>query len=202
VFEEKSMNKNGIRVAVILGSVRPDNYTARAAALVIDELRSREIHVDVIDPRAITLPLPGTGTSPDAEAMQQTVRDATALVMCTPEYHGGLSSVIKLMIENMGFPSAMSGKPAALLGVAAGRIGAIKSLEMLRSICSHVGCHVLPAPVSVARVQEKFDDDGSVLDPAVEKSVRSLATNILDYLDRHVCPLITLEAMVREVAPA
>ena len=47
------MNENGIRVAVILGSVRPDNYTARAAALVIDELRSREIHVDVIDPRAM-----------------------------------------------------------------------------------------------------------------------------------------------------
>jgi FMN reductase len=150
----------------------------------------------------MSIPLPGTGTSPDTERMQETVRDAAALIVCTPEYHGGLSSVIKLMIENMGFPSAMSGKPAALLGVAAGRIGAIKSLEMLRSICSHVGCHVLPAPVSVAHVQEKFDEDGRVLDPAVEKSVRSLATNLLDYLDRHVCPLITLEAMVREATPA
>ena len=192
------MNESGIRVALILGSVRPGNYTARAAALVVDELRSRDIHVDVIDPRAMTLPLPGTGTSPDAEAMQQTVRDATALVMCTPEYHGGLSSVMKLVIENMGFPSAMAGKPVALLGVAAGRIGAIKSLEMLRSICSHVGCMVLPGPVSVANVQKEFDADGNVLDPAVEKSVRGVATNLIDYLHRHVCPRVALEAMVRE----
>ncbi len=192
------MNDTGIRVAVILGSVRPDNYTARAAALVVDELRSRDIHVDVIDPASMTLPLPGTGTSPDVERMQEIVRDATALVMCTPEYHGGLSSVIKLLIENMGFPSAMSGKPVALLGVAAGRIGAIKSLEMLRSICSHVGCLVLPAPVSVANVQKMFDADGTVLDAEVEKSVRGLASTVLDYLNRHVCPLVTLEAMARE----
>jgi FMN reductase len=196
------MNQDGIRVAVLLGSVRPDNYTRKAAALVVDELRSRGVQVDVVDPAGMRLPPPGTGSSPDAERMQEIVRDASALILCTPEYHGGLSSVIKLMIENMGFPSAMSGKPAALLGVAAGRIGAIKSLEMLRSICSHVGCHVLPAPVSVANVQKAFDEEGRVLDPAVEKSVRSLATNILDYMDRHVCPLITLEARVREAAPA
>ena len=140
------MNETGIRVAVILGSVRPGNYTRMAAGLVVDELRARDVHVDVIDPSSMELPLPGTGGSPDAEKMADVVRGATALVMCTPEYHGGLSSVMKLVIENMGFPSAMSGKPVALLGVAAGRIGAIKSLEMLRSICSHVGCLVLPGP--------------------------------------------------------
>ena len=192
------MNESGIRVAVILGSVRPGNYTGKAAALVVDELRSRNIHVDVIDPASMQLPLPGIGTSSDAESMADIVRDATALVMCTPEYHGGLSSVIKLVIENMGFPSAMVGKPVALLGVAAGRIGAIKSLEMLRSICSHVGCMVLPGPVSVANVQREFEADGNVLDPAVEKSVRGVATGLIDYLHQHVCPRMTLEAMVRE----
>ena len=81
---------------------------------------------------------------------------------------------------------------------AAGRIGAIKSLEMLRSICSHVGCLVLPAPVSVANVQKVFAADGTVLDAEVEKSVRGLASTVLDYLNRHVCPLVTLEAMARE----
>mgnify|MGYP001825698686 FL=1 len=194
----ESEGRDGIRVAVILGSVRPDNYTAKAAALVVDELRSRGVHVDVIDPGEMNLPMPGTGSTPDAERMQEIVRGATALVLCTPEYHGGLSSVIKLVIENMGFPSAMSGKPVALLGVAAGRIGAIKSLEMLRSICSHVGCLVLPAPVSVANVQKEFNAEGDAVDPAVEKAVRGVATTLLDYLHRHVCPMVTLEAMVRE----
>ena len=194
------MNEDGIRIAVLLGSVRPGNFTGKAAALVIDEFRSRGVHVDVIDPADMELPLPGTGSSADAERMQEIVRRATALVLCTPEYHGSLSSVIKLMIENMGFPSAMSGKPVALLGVAAGRIGAIKSLEMLRCICSHVGCLVLPGPISVAGVQQAFAEDGSVLEEGVEKSVRGLTDTVMNYLDRHVCPRMALEAMVREGA--
>ena len=36
---------------------------------------------------------------------------------------------MKLVIENLGFPSVLAGKPVALLGMAAGAIGAIKSLE-------------------------------------------------------------------------
>jgi chromate reductase len=200
--EGLSMAQGGIRIAVLLGSVRPGNYTSKAAALVVDELRNKGIEVDVIDPAEMELNLPGLGDTPDAERMQDLVRDATALVVCTPEYHGGLSSVMKLMIENMGFPSAMSGKPAALLGVAQGRIGAIKSLEMLRSICSHVGCHVMPATISVPNVRKAFDEEGRVLDPAVEKSVRGVAINLVDYLHRHVCPLVTIEAMAREGQPA
>lgn len=196
------MHENGIRIAVILGSVRPGNFTAKAAALVVDELRSEGVHVDVIDPAVLQLALPGAGTTPDAERIQAIVLSATGLVLCTPEYHGGLSSVIKLVIENLGFPSVMRGKPVALLGVAAGRIGAIKSLEMLRSICSHVGCLVLPGPVSVANVNKAFGADGTVLDAAVEKSVRGVATNLLDHLHTNVCPRVALEAMVREGASA
>lgn len=102
------------------------------------------------------------------------------MVLATPEYHGSFSGMLKLMIENLGFPSALAGKPVALLGVAAGRIGAIKSLEQLRSVCSHVGCVVLPGPVSVALVQQVFDRDGNCLDRAVEKQVRRVAGNLLD----------------------
>src|SRR5262249_26692430 len=121
----------------------------------------------------------------------------TAVVLATPEYHGSLSSVMKLVIENLGFPSVLAGKPVALLGVAAGSIGAIKSLEQLRSIASHIGAIVLPLPVSVANVQQVFDSSGHVLDPAVEKLVRSLARSLMDYIHRNLCPTVTLERLLR-----
>ena len=57
------------------------------------------------------------------------IRRSTGVVLATPEYHGSFSSVMKLMIENLGFPSVLAGKSVALLGVAGGSIGAIKSLE-------------------------------------------------------------------------
>src|SRR6202040_2603253 len=100
--------------------------------------------------------------------LQSAVNAATGVVLVTPEYHGSFSSVMKLVIENLGFPSVLAGKPVALLGVAAGSIGAIKSLEQLRSIASHIGAHVLPMPVSVPNVQKVFDPSGRVLDPGVE----------------------------------
>jgi hypothetical protein len=61
-----------------------------------------------------------------------------------------------------------------------------------------VGAIVLPGPVSVARVREAFDAEGAVKDPKVEKRVRGVATNLMDYIERHICPAVTLEAMVRE----
>ena len=108
----------------------------------------------------------------------------------------------KLVIENLGFPSVLAGKPVALLGVAAGSIGAIKSLQHLRGVVSRVGGIALPLPVSVANVQQVFDASGRCLDPAMEKLIRGVGRNLLDYLKQSVCPRITLERLLREGAAA
>jgi chromate reductase len=195
---------NGIRIAAVVGSVRPGNYTAKALALVVDELRTqKKVLVDVIDPAQLKLPLPGESTvDPGVERLQKSMREATGVILSTPEYHGSYSSVIKLVIENLGFPSGLSGTPVALLGVAAGQIGAIKALEHLRSVCSHVGAIVLPGPVSVAGVQQVFDENGRCLDEKIEERIRAVATHLLDYINTSICPRVALEAMVREKVSA
>lgn len=190
---------SGIRVVVIQGSVRPGNFTAKAAAFVLDELRKETVAVEVMNPAELDLPLPGLDSGANGpKALRRAVSEATGVIFVTPEYHGSFSSVIKLVIENLGFPSVLAGKPVALLGVAAGRIGAIKSLEHLRGVCSHVGALVLPSLVSVADVQSLFDAEGRCLDAAVEQQIRSVATNLLGYIHGYICPRVTLERMVRE----
>ncbi len=189
-----------IRVVVLSGSVRPGNYTARAVALVMDALAEMEgVEATWIDPAGLTLGLPGQAVEgSSAAALQETVRHATGVVLATPEYHGSYSSALKLQIENLGFPSELSGKPVALLGVAAGAIGAIKALEHLRSVVSHIGGIVLPGPVSVAGVQGVFDEEGRCTEPGVEQRVRGVARTLVDYIQETICPRIALEAMVRE----
>ncbi len=192
-------HEEGIRIVTILGSVRPGNMTGKALALVNDEIQKQErVTLEFIDPAKLELAPPGkAGDQAAAEALRQAVRRATGVVLSTPEYHGSFSSVIKLVIENLGFPSDLSGKPIALLGVAAGAIGAIKSLEHLRSVCSHVGGIVLPGPVSVAGVNTVFDDQGQCLDERVEQRIRGTATNLIHYIQQNVCPRIALENVVR-----
>jgi FMN reductase len=194
--------ESGIRIAIVKGSVRPGNFTAKAVALVVDELERQHVEeVQVLDPAELNLALAGMpGEHSRADELQAAIAGATGVVLATPEYHGTFSGVMKLAIENMGFPSALAGKPVALLGVAAGRIGAVKALEQLRGVASHVGAIVLPGPVSVADVQSHFDADGHVADQQIEASIRSVATNLLGYIERNICPRSCLEAMVREAA--
>ena len=59
-----------------------------------------------MDPRHLNLPGPGSETD-DAKSMQEIVGAATGVILSTPEYHGSYSSAIKLVIENMSFPSGL-----------------------------------------------------------------------------------------------
>jgi len=125
------MNKHTKHIVVITGSARPHNFTMKAALILVEELKKNSsITFEVIDGAALKLPLPGTAfVESSHEMLQEKARHATGIILASPEYHGGISSVMKLIIDHLGFPSALAGKPIALLGVAAGSIGAIKSLE-------------------------------------------------------------------------
>jgi NAD(P)H-dependent FMN reductase len=190
-----------IKIVTICGSVQPGSYTAKALRLVHDELaRHSEVEIAPIFLEQLDLPLPGLSAKDPAavERFQQTAKEATGVLLASPEYHGGVSSPMKLAIENLGYPSALSGKPVSLLGVAAGAIGAIKSLEQLRAICAHLGALVLPSAISVARVQQVFDEQGNCRDAGAEKSIRGAATNLLDYIRTAICPRIAMEASLRQ----
>ncbi len=192
-------NRGGIRIAVVCGSVRPGNYTRMAVEVVAKSLSAHpDVRVDIVDPSELDLPLPGReATSNSVSELQEVIGGATAVILATPEYHGSFSSVMKLVIENLGFPSVLAGKPVALLGVTGGSIGAIKSLEQLRGVCSHVGAIVLPGPVSVAHVRSAFNEEGECIDSNVEGRLQGLGENLLGYIRTNLCPQMTLEAMVR-----
>ncbi len=89
------MHENGnpyIHLVALQGSVRPGNYTARALALVADEVEKHpSVSLEIVDPTEMHLPLPGQGSSDDAKRMQETVAAATGVILATPEYHGPLT---------------------------------------------------------------------------------------------------------------
>jgi NAD(P)H-dependent FMN reductase len=184
-------------IAVISGTSRPNNYTSRAANVVADALEAKGAKTQRFDARELSLAFPGEPQTDDARRLQSAVRDAAGVVLATPEYHGTFCAMTKLILENMGFPSALEKKPIALVGVAQGRIGAIKSLEHLRGVCAHMGGIVLPNAVSIAGVQKVFDEDGSVTDEGARAALDGLAEALVDFLKTYVCPKFTLEAMVR-----
>ena len=189
-----------MKIATILGSLNKNGSCAHALNIVHDELqKSHNIELVIVDPNEYTLPFPGQSIpNSDENKLQHLLSDVAGIIISTPEYHGSFSSIVKLIIENLGFPSMLAGKPVSLLGVAGGSIGAIKSLEQLRSICSHVGSIVLPGPVSISNVHSVFDKDGNCLDVKIVQRLRSLANEMIKYAEKHIVPEHALEEQVRE----
>jgi NAD(P)H-dependent FMN reductase len=180
-------------IVCIAGTNRPDNYTARALGIVVQELRHRQVDPIVFDARALALAFPGHPDTADGQWLRTAVAAAPGVILATPEYHGSFCAMTKLIIENLGFPSVLAGKPVALVGVAAGRIGAIKSLEHLKSVCAHIGAIVVPGAVSVAGVQKVFDDQGRCTDADVDAMLRGVAPAMLTFLQDYICPKYILE---------
>lgn len=60
----------------------------------------------------------------------------------------------------------------------------------------------MPTPISFASVNRVFDVDGKCTDTDTESAVRSVAQTLTDYIHHHICPGITLKAMMRGAAPA
>jgi len=185
-------------IVTISGSPRAASFTSKALAIVNDELAGSDFSVLTFDTADLRLEFPGRPETPDAARLRGAIAEAAGLVLATPEYHGGMSAMIKLAIENLGYPSAMAGKPVALLGVAAGRIGAIKSIEQLRGVCGHAGALVVPGAVSVANVRRAFDAEGRLTDAGTETALRGLATSLLAFMRDYVCPRFIMEEVVRE----
>ncbi len=169
-------------IVSIIGNRRPDNYSAHAATLVTELLRKAGADVEVFDGRTLSLAFPGEPEGADAERLRDAVRAADGVLFATPEYHGTFSAYVKLVIENLEYPSVLSGKAVAMIGVGSGRIGAVKSLEALRGCLAHCGAIVMPHAISIAGVRQVFDENGKCLNPGAKQALAGVADSLLAFL--------------------
>lgn len=170
-----------MQIAAVLGSLREPSYTAAALRAAVRCLEATgRVQVDWIDPRDFPMAFPGEARAMLLEAaLAPRIAAADGILLATPEYHGSYSSVMKTLIDSMGYPSALAGKPVALLGVASGRLGAVKAIEHLRGVCAHAGAVVLPLAVSLACVEALVDLTGDACEAEVELQLQSLAGQLV-----------------------
>ncbi len=170
-------------ILVFGGSRRPQNNTDKALALALDELAKGDFEINRVHLGELDLPLPGQPSeSKDPDMLKQLVTKAAGILIATPEYHGSISSTLKLAIDNLGYPSTFEGKTVAILGVAMGP-SADNALAHLRQILTHIGGEVLPGQASVGSVHNVFDEDGRCVDEESEAAVRGVAAQLLEHLN-------------------
>ena len=118
---------------------------------------------------------------------EQSIADADALLIATPEYNYSVTGALKNAIDwaSRGGPDApINDKPAAILG-AGGRLGTARSQEHLRLILRHNNLKVVTSPeVLIAFADEKFDDNLNLTDDRSRDQIRRLLLSLEEIVHR------------------
>lgn len=172
----------------IAGSLREESYTHLTLGYALDGAADVGARVEAIDLRTLALPVfnPDEDSTQEADHLTDSIREADAIILATPVYHGSYSSTIKNAIDFCGFDE-FENKTVGLLGVAGGRFP-VTALEHLRTVCRSVNAWVLPYQAAVPRVKHVYDD-GELNDPELRERVETLGEKIVQYAAiRHIEP--------------
>ena len=171
-----------IHVAGIPGSLRDGSHARTALRRALDAAETVGATTDLIDLRALDLPLfdADDQDAGDAPELRGRIRSADAAILATPMYHGSYSSVLKAALDYSGFDE-FEGTTVGLLAVSGGSFP-ITALDHLRSVCRALDAWVLPYEAAVPNASSRIED-GRFVDEAVESRVETLGLRVVQYAD-------------------
>ena len=125
------------RILVLYGSYRSDRMGIRLAQFVVDGFRARGDDVELIDAKAIGLPMldrmykehPKGGAPAALEKLAEQIRDADGFVFVTGEYNWGMQPGLKNLTDH--FLEEWFWRPAAIASYSAGRFSGARAATRL-----------------------------------------------------------------------
>ena len=165
---------------IILGTNRKERQSAFVANWLHGEMEKRpEIETRLFDVKEFALPQDdyGTGIKDLFPEWRDAIIRADGLVIVTPEYNhgypGALKSVLDLLLKEYIH------KAVAVVGVSSGPWGGTRVIEALVPVVRELGLAVTFADLNFPKVEEKFDQNGVLLDPAYEKRVKDFLDELI-----------------------
>lgn len=167
-------------VVAVCGSRREDSYTRRALRVALDAASEAGAETELLDLRAIDLP----PFDPDAEegetvtAFKRRVREADAVILGSPVYHGSYSATLKDALDYCG-KDEFEDTTVGLLAVAGGGSYA-STLDHLRVVVRSVHGWTVPTQVGIRGAYDKFDGDEPT-DESIAERIRDLGEEVTAY---------------------
>ncbi len=179
-----SETNESIRVTGVCGSLSADGATKQALAIALKGAAEYNAETALLELRDFNLvfygSVPQDEYPPDVIQLRQALKDSQGILLATSEYQGSLTGALKNMLDLMSVEEFET-KIIGLVGVAGGHIGAINSLNTMKTICRNLHCWVLPQEVSIANSAQTFDDDGTVKDPAIEERLLNVGRQVVKF---------------------
>ena len=184
-----------MKILGIAGSLREGSYN-RALLRAARELLPQDVELVEFDIRSLPFydgDVEAAGDPEPVVALKDSIREADALLIATPEYNRGVPGGLKNAVDWASRPplgSPLAGKPVALMGASTGRGGTALAQQQLREALEFPRAVVLDEPqVFVPEAHMHFDERGELADD----SIRAEIAELLDTL-AHVAGGVTLAA--------
>jgi NAD(P)H-dependent FMN reductase len=154
------------RILVLYGSYRSDRMGIRLAQFIVDGLRARGDDVELIDAKAVGLPMLDRmykehpkGQAPAVlEQLAGKIRDADGFVFVTGEYNWGMQPGLKNLTDH--FLEEWFWRPAAIASYSAGRFSGARAAMAWHGTLSEMGMVVISSQVAVGPIAQTLDADG------------------------------------------
>jgi FMN reductase len=175
-----------VKIVGINGSLRTDSYSYHALKIAAQKVESLGATVEILDLRQMNLPF-CNGTDeyldyPDVERLRQSVSQADGLILATPEYHGGVSGVLKNALDLMSFKH-LSGKVTGLISVLGGQANS-NALNELRVIMRWVHAWVIPEQVGIGQAWQAFTPEGKLADEKLSQRFDQFAASLVQTAEK------------------
>jgi NAD(P)H-dependent FMN reductase len=153
-------------ILVFYGSYRSDRMGIRLANYIIANLNNRGCMAELIDAKAIGLPMldrmykeHAAGTAPPAmEVLAQKIRGADGFVFVVGEYNWGMQPGLKNLTDH--FLEEWFWRPAAIASYSGGRFAGVRSGLLWHGTLAEMGMVVVSSSLAVGTIAKSLDESG------------------------------------------
>jgi NAD(P)H-dependent FMN reductase len=162
----------GNRILVFYGSYRSDRMGIRLAQFVVEGLRGRGDDVELIDAKAVGLPMLDRmykeypkGAAPAAlEKLAGQIRAADGFVFITGEYNWGIQPGLKNLTDH--FLEEWFWRPAAIASYSAGRFSGARAALAWHGTLSEMGMVVISSTIAAGPISQTLAADSKPIGEA------------------------------------
>lgn len=155
-----------LSLLVFYGSYRETRAGIRLAEYSVRSLNNRGHSAELIDARAIGLPMLDKrlsdyepGTAPEVmTSLADKISAADGFVFVTGEYNSGLQPGLKNLVDH--FYKEWRRRPAGILSYSAGRMAGARSSYAWHPTLTTIGISVIPATIAVGGIADSLDEAG------------------------------------------
>lgn len=176
---------------VLAMSLRKDSLNKKLARNAHALLKASGADAELLELNEFPMPvydgdIEAAGIPAGVTALAAKIAGAQALVVCTPEYNGGMPGPFKNAVDWISRvrPMPWAGKHVLLLGASPGALGAVRGLWHSRQPLEVLGCFVYPEVMGLPQAGAAFEADGKLKDPAFAEKLGKLLGRFREHVSR------------------